>query len=167
MLNDTRFNALTLFIHEVLALGYNPNLHTIFPVRIDTANGYVDRVTILVELWVRQNNGQALTGLFVEDATIVPFTGTEVPLSGDSVRRELFFFFLLHPRWNQISSLQLVRKRIYVPNCVAPDSPPFHTTHDESHILQLLVFYFRVFGNKGVDISHTSTGILLKSGNGC
>jgi hypothetical protein len=91
MLNDTGSNTFVLFAHEAQSLGYNPNLHATRPVRIHTSNGYVDRTAILLELRVLRYDGQALTGWFVEDSAIVPFTGTEVRLSGDRVRRELFF----------------------------------------------------------------------------
>lgn len=91
MLNDTGSNTLDLFAHEAQFLGYNPHFHATRPVRVHTSNGYVDRTAILLEFRVLRYDGQALTGWFVEDAAIVPFTGTEVRLSRDGVRRELFF----------------------------------------------------------------------------
>ena len=57
------------------------------PVISSAANRYVNQVAILMKLLVLQN-GQVLSDWFVEDVTIVPFTGMEVRFSGDRVRQQ-------------------------------------------------------------------------------
>lgn len=91
MLNDTGSEMFVLYSHEAQALGYNPNIHPTRPVVIRTANGLVNRIAVLMELRVLRYDGQALTGWFIEDGIIIPFTGIESRLSGSSVRRQLFF----------------------------------------------------------------------------
>lgn len=73
------------------ASGYDPNITHPFPMMAATANGPVVRDTIVTEIQVISYNSTPLTQWIQEETVLLPYTGTEIRLSGAGVRRVLYF----------------------------------------------------------------------------
>lgn len=91
MSNDTGSNFLTVSQLKVYWLGYNPWVHWTSPIIISTANGIVCRQAIRLIIQILDCSGNGITEWFYEYAIIVPSLGASPRLSGNEMRKQLYF----------------------------------------------------------------------------
>jgi hypothetical protein len=89
-LNDTGSDIMTLFYHEAINMGWQPNVFPSTPVQITSASGPELLESIHVLAKVYDYNGSPLTEWFAERVVLRHFTGLEARLSGSNVRDQLY-----------------------------------------------------------------------------
>lgn len=89
-LNDTGSDIMTLFYHEAINMGWQPNVFPSTPVQITSANGSALLESIEVLAQVCDYNGSPLTDWFPEPVVLRHSTGVEARLSGSNVRNQLY-----------------------------------------------------------------------------
>jgi hypothetical protein len=89
-LNDTGSDIMTLFYHEAMNMGWQPNVFPATPTQITSASGSTLQESIWVFAQVCDYNGSPLTGWFAERVVLRYFTGAEARLSGANVRNQLY-----------------------------------------------------------------------------
>ncbi|KAK2812777.1 hypothetical protein FQN50_001106 [Emmonsiellopsis sp. PD_5] len=92
MLNDTGSTAHTIFDTDVIALGIPANYAGYGPlVQLATANGPVYRRYIAIQIQLLDPNGIPASDWMDEDGVVTPLTPGAVALSGNGIRRALYF----------------------------------------------------------------------------
>src|SRR5277367_3960440 len=79
-LNDTGSDIMTLFYHEAISLGWQPDIFPATSVQITSANGSALRESIWIFTQVCDYNGSPLTEWFTEEVVLRHFTGVEARL---------------------------------------------------------------------------------------
>src|SRR5271155_105326 len=76
-LNDTGSNIMTLFYHEAINMGWQPDMFPATQLQINSADGVTLQESIEVFAQVCDYNGSPLTEWFAERVVLRHFTGAE------------------------------------------------------------------------------------------
>ena|SRR2546421_12306785 len=74
-LNDTGSDIMTLFYHEAINMGWQPNVFPAIPIQINSVDGSTLQESIQVLAQVCDYNGSPLTEWFAEQVVLRHFTG--------------------------------------------------------------------------------------------